>query len=360
MKKIGYQVSMLPTGEKNQRNSEGSFLRLKDGGILYVYSRFGAGGSDEAPSDIAYMVSYDEGETWSEPAILQEHDPASINYMCPSLLRMDNGDVGLIYLRKYADQTSDPENGVYPGNEMDMVMFTRSSDEGKTWSEPMCVTAGSEYIIIENDRVIRLQNGRILIPANHHSHIEDGRVVVDYRAKMFMIASDDDGRSWYWLSDTYEIPHPKSSRTGLQETVIYEQEDGRIRALSRTDRLCQYECYSEDGGKTWGEVYPNPFFSSPISPLSIKRACGYTVAIWNPIPNYTGRELKEWSGRTPCILAVSESDGASFDRMYYIENDPQFGCCYSAIFDGGAYMLVGYFIFGSSKIVKIRKEELSI
>ena len=34
MKTIGYEVSMLAPGENNPRNGEGTFLRLKDGGIL--------------------------------------------------------------------------------------------------------------------------------------------------------------------------------------------------------------------------------------------------------------------------------------------------------------------------------------
>ena len=104
MKKIGYDISMLAPGENNPRNGEGTFLRLRDGGILYAYSRYiGASWDDHADADIAGIVSYDEGETWSEPRILQAHDALSSNFMCPSLLHMENGDVGLVYLRKYRD-----------------------------------------------------------------------------------------------------------------------------------------------------------------------------------------------------------------------------------------------------------------
>ena len=115
MKTIGYEVSMLAPGENNPRNGEGTFLRLRDGGILYAYSRYlGASWDDHADADIAGIVSYDEGETWSEPRILQAHDALSSNFMCPSLLRMENGDVGLVYLRKYRDDLDDVENGFSP------------------------------------------------------------------------------------------------------------------------------------------------------------------------------------------------------------------------------------------------------
>ena len=47
------------------RHSEGAFLRMKDGALLFAYSRFTGAWFDDAPSDIVRCVSYDEGETWS-------------------------------------------------------------------------------------------------------------------------------------------------------------------------------------------------------------------------------------------------------------------------------------------------------
>ena len=367
MKTIGYEVSMLAPGENNPRNGEGTFLRLKDGGILYAYSRYlGASWDDHADADIAGIVSYDEGETWSEPRILQAHDALSSNFMCPSLLRMENGDVGLVYLRKYRDDLDDVENGFFPAPILDTVLFVRSADEGLTWSEPIKVTTAREYIVIENDRVVRLQNGRIILPANQHSYVEDGKLVVRGHAKMFFIASDDDGASWKIISKEYELPHPENSGTGLQETCVYQHDDGDILSLSRTDRLCQYESHSSDNCETWGEIYPNPYFSAPASPLTMKRACGYTIAVWNPIPNYAGRDQTGTWGRTPLALAVSENDGKSFARMYLLEDDPKNGYCYPAVFDGGDYLLVGYYHsngsgvpLNSNKIVKVLKSELA-
>ena len=37
----------LPPGDKNPRNSEGSFLRLKDGRIVFAYSRYSGTSSDD-------------------------------------------------------------------------------------------------------------------------------------------------------------------------------------------------------------------------------------------------------------------------------------------------------------------------
>ena len=61
----------LGPSNNNPRNSEGSFLRAKDGAILFAYSRYtGDDWNDHCSCDIALVKSYDEGETWSEPEII--------------------------------------------------------------------------------------------------------------------------------------------------------------------------------------------------------------------------------------------------------------------------------------------------
>ena len=148
MKKIGRQVSFITPGENNPRNGEGTFLSLRDGSALYAYSRY-TGGSwdDHASADIAGIISRDGGESWSDPFILLHHDEKSANYMCPMLLRMQNGDAGLIYLRKYRDEVS--------GEILDTVYIARSSDECGSIGEPVAVTSDKEYIVIENDQEMR-------------------------------------------------------------------------------------------------------------------------------------------------------------------------------------------------------------
>lgn len=56
---------------ENPRNSEGAFLNLKDGRILFVYSRFkGRGQEDWAPADICAVVSSDGGQSFGDGRIL--------------------------------------------------------------------------------------------------------------------------------------------------------------------------------------------------------------------------------------------------------------------------------------------------
>ena len=355
MKKIGREVLFLKAVDGNPRNGEGAFIRLNNNAIMFAYTRFiGSDWADDCEADIAALFSYDEGETWGDERILFYHDENSRNLMEPNFIRMNNGDLGIVYLRK----AKGSENGV--------PYFARSADEGKTFSQPQRVIDDNDnYFVLENDHVVKLRNGRILMPANLHSVETDKGIEVIEHGLKCIFASDDDGRSWKEIAQRQDIPFPHRSETGLQETALYEQKDGKIRAFSRTDMAFQYECFSFDGGETWTEPEPNRFFSSPDSPLLMKRCGKYTVVIFNPIPNYTTRPDVAW-GRTPFVMGVSEDDGKTFERMYFLEDDPDNGYCYPAIFSGEDYILVSYYHsndtgipLNSNKIIKIRYDELT-
>ena len=364
MKKAGREVLFLSTNENNARNGEGTFLRLRDGRIMYAYTKFGNNWEDHGMADIVALYSSDDGESWGNERIIVEHTKEARNAMCPSLVRLKNGEIGLIYARKI-DSTG-----------FCIPHFVKSSDEGETWScEVVCCEDKEQYLVIENDHSIVMSNGRILIPANHHPLVlqEDGTKRFVYHAKMVFFASDDNGETWYTLCDEYDIPFPETSATGLQETMVYEKNDGSLRAFSRTDMLCQYECSSKDDGTTWSTAKPNTYFTSPASPMLIKRIKdGALAAVFNPIPKYNTRNentndavLPENWGRTPFVLAISYNDGTSFTKKYFLEDDLTNGYCYPSIFDGGDYMLVGYYHsngsgvpLNSNKIVKIDYTEL--
>lgn len=357
MKIIGREVLFLSSKEGNPRNGEGTFLRLKNGAVLFVYSKFsGNDWHDECTADIASLTSYDDGETWVEDRIIFRHDDDSRNYMCPSLIRMNNGDVGLIFLKK----------AKY--NESSTPCFSRSADEGKTFSEmkPFFYDE-STYFVIENDHLLKLQNGRILLPSNMHSILINEKLKIIEHGLKCIFASDDDGKTWSEIAERQDIPFSDKSETGLQETALYQHKNGKIRAMSRTDLAFQFECFSDDNGETWTEPSPNRFFSSPDSPLIMKRVGRFTIAVFNPIPNYTTRPNADGNtwGRTPLVCAISEDDGYTFNRIFALEDDPNNGYCYPAIIEGNNYFLVSYYHSNNSespltscKIKKIMFDEI--
>lgn len=350
VKKIGRESLFLHVSENIPRIGEGSFIRLSNNSIMFAYINYsGDGWYDHCPADIAAVISEDDGETWSAPRILLRHDEKSRNLMCPSLLKLKNGNIGMILCRKEGDSC--------------IPHFSVSNDEGLTFSKPYPCISSQGYYVFENDHAIILRSGRILVPLNRHD-VTDG--ATSPYGKMLMMASDDDGETWNIISDEVSSPFPPEvTATGLQETAVYQMPDGSIRGTSRTDLGCQWECYSKDDGATWSSPAPNRFFSSPDAPLLMKDVGPFTVAVFCPMPHFTTRYEERTWGRTPIIAAVSDDKGASFNRVFYLENDLSNGYAYPAIFDGGDYMLISYYhsdnldaVLRSTKILKIDYSEI--
>ena len=329
-------TSFGPTKEFT-RHSEGSFLRLNDGRIMFAYSRFTSHNGDDAPSDLVAVYSADEGETWSAARTLIKAEMYDTkNVMSVSLMRMANGDLGLFYIIKQTPA-------------FNRIMLSRSRDDGETFYTHTECTSNERkaYYVLNNDRVIRLASGRILVPlALHHSTLsQDGaKGYYEMRASNICLYSDDDGFTWNESPDLV-FPTFTNTTTGLQEPGIVEKKNGAIWAYARTDKMCQYEYFSVDGGLNWTLPQPSRF-TSPTSPMLIKRDpySGDLVAVWNPIPNYNGKYTSRagW-GRTPIVYAVSKDDGLTWGEQVIIEGKDENGYCYPAIFfTEDRCMLVSY------------------
>lgn len=322
--------------QNNNRNSEGSFITLEDGTILFAYSRYGAQGDDDgAVSDIYASVSTDGGETFGEPYPLITHEAMNATtLMSVTFMKMANGDIGMFFLAKREIVNC-------------LSCFIRSADGGKTWSEPILCSENKGYFVVNNDRVIRTSSGRILVPAAKHGTIcLPGSTVVDdiFPGELYIFASDDDGKSFYTLTKNLTVPVSRGCTTGVQEPGLLELGD-KIWCYIRTDSGRQYETFSEDDGKTWEEITPSAF-TSAVSPMSTRKLSnGTVIVIWNPIPVYNGRSEDVdgvWTGaRTPLALAVSHDNAFSFSEPALIETDEKSGFCYVAIHetDDGSILL---------------------
>lgn len=347
----GRIIADLAPAPGNPRNSEGAFLALNDGRILFVYSHFlGDSGSDHAKARLAARHSADQGETWSKDEFIAiPQEDTAMNVMSVSLLRLGNGDVGLFYLLRFS------------WHEMRMWM-RRSTDEGRTWGEPVnCVPAGG-YYVVNNDRVVRLKSGRLVIPAARHPSRADRNEAsaVDWRGVATFFLSDDDGRTWRESADSCTLPvvHTKS---GLQEPGLVELPDGRLWAWARTDLGRQYEMFSSDGGERWTAPLPSRF-TAPNSPLSMRPIPGTDrlLAVWNPAPAYETRPLQRPGGdRTPLVLATGTGVSEKWTPARWLDGDgePTSGYSYTAIHFTSDAVLFAYCAGGEadkSRLARLR------
>ncbi len=336
-------VLRLTAGTGNPRNSEGAFLRLRSGRLIYIFSRYcGESWEDDAPSDLALRYSDDGGQSWSShDRIVLRHGEA-LNLMSVSLLAGRDGRVLVFFLRKTraADGRVDCLPEVAEFDEETMACRNQKS----------LIPGAIGYYVLNNDRVIRLAGGRIIIPVACHpalpdspGHRRDSHVIVLY--------SDDDAET-FQLSPG-QLYAPVATPNGLQEPGIVELNDGRLWCFCRTDLGCQYGAYSLDQAQSWSAVEPTPFLS-PLSPMTMKRNpfTGVLIAVWNDLSNRWGMPPKRWvapgwgeggsGGRTPLVWAESDDDGRTWPRHRLLESDPESGFCYTALYFLPDCTLLGY------------------
>lgn len=315
--KDSFRLVVCPASPDNPRNSEADIVELKDGALLLAWSRF-RGGEDDATAVIAAKKSRDGGRTWGEEFILQENI-AQQNVMSVSLLRLASGKILFFFLAK---------NG--PG---DLHLYVRAStDEAQTWSEPLKVTQGPGYHIMNNARAIQLRSGRILCPIAWTPNIATHY----HQQDCFCYCSDDEGATWKKSSATVTLGSSPAMEPGLAEL-----KDGTVMMIIRTalDRI--YQAFSSDRGDTWGPPEASPL-TAPAAPSTISRisATGDLLMVWNNNP--LGNKAS-WQGRTPLTTAISTDEGKSWTHVKNIEDDPDSGYAYTSITWAGNRALLTYY-----------------
>lgn len=328
-----------PTPGKNPRNSEGAFVTLKDGRILFAYTHFTGGGTDSAAAHLAGRYSGDGGQTWTAEDTVVLPNEARMNVMSVSLLRLRTGEIGLFYLRK-----NSPEDC--------RAYLRRSKDEAKTWGEPTLCTPPEGYYVVNNDRVVQLQSGRLVIPAARHN-VPGGRWTA--RAVALCFVSDDNGKTW--RKGRGELEGPKQSKTGLQEPGVVELKDGKLLMLCRTDQGCQYRSCSADGGDTWSPAEPTDI-QSPVSPASVKRIpkTGDLLLVWN---DHAKVDAAHRAKRTPFTAAVSRDEGKTWGKAKVLEDDPEGWYCYTAIHFVGGRVLLGH-CAGDQHVGRLNRTQITL
>lgn len=313
----------LNPGDNNPRNSEGDFVQLDDGRLLFVYTHFyGDSSSDFASAYLAGRYSSDGGKTWTVEDTVILPNEGGINSMSVSLLQLDGGKLALFYLRKNSKADCRP-------------YMRTSTDAGKTWSEPVLIIEQLGYFVVNNDRVVQLDSGRLVVPAARHS--ADG-AEFQSRGQALCYLSDDNGQTWRQSESVLDAP--EGSRSGLQEPGVVQLADGRLMMLCRTDQGCQMRSWSEDGGKTWTAPELTDL-ESPVSPATIERMPGSDelLLVWNDHEN-VAEELK--GKRTPLNVAVVAADGKAILREYLLEDKPNGWYCYTAMQFVEDAVLLGY------------------
>ena len=242
------------------------------------------GGTEEKNIDVGIWVSIHSNKTWSNPEeVVNGVQADGSRYPCwnPVLFQPKEGSLMLFYK-------------IGPNPREWWGMLITSEDGGEVWSEPMKLPDGILGPI--KNKPVQLSDGTILSPTSTE---HDGWEIQLER-------SADLGKSWSnsgSLNDGKEIG-------AIQPTILIYQ-DRRMQLLSRTENGYISECWSEDGGLTWGEMR----LTSLLNPNSGIDAV--TLNDWRQLLvfNPTGGD---WGARVPLSLAVSK-DGISWKQLFDLE-----------------------------------------
>jgi sialidase-1 len=238
--------------------SKGTVLALCEG------RKHGRG--DAGDIDLLVRRSTDNGETWSEQAVIWDDNGNSCGNPCP-VVDIETGTVWLLSTWNRGDER---EHQIINGQSKDTrrVFVLSSEDDGRTWSGPKEITGKVKkpdwtWYATGPGSGIQLKYGkyagRLVLACDH----------IEAKTKHYyshIIYSDDHGKTWNLGGRT--------SSHQVNECEVVELADHRLmlnmRNYDRSKRLRQ-RAFSRDGGMTWEEQGFDETLIEPICQASIHR-----------------------------------------------------------------------------------------
>jgi len=233
-----------------------SMVASKEGTLLaFAAARKGQGG-DWDPINIVMRRSVDQGMTWGPLQVVVEDGDLPCDNAMP-ITDYQTGEIHMLYQIHY-----------------EKCYYTKSSDDGMTWTEPVDITATLDaFRSIYDWKVIapgpghgiQMSNGRLVVPfwmsdgsgpkrSNHTPHRPS--IVVS-------VYSDDHGKTW----QAGQVAIPDNDVSVIpNETSVIQLADGRVMFNARNESINYRRLitYSEDGATNWSEPYFHDAFFEPI------------------------------------------------------------------------------------------------
>jgi sialidase-1 len=223
---------------------------------------------DQTPSNLVLKQSFDGGNTWQPLKVIVRAGAEAV--MNPTAVFDRTTATVLLVYDRWPEMTPEhwpPETEDYKkrvpglGRESVTTWVTTSNDEGTTWSAPVDITAMTKkpewtHTLHGPGVGIQTRSGRLVIPC--------AKAVSSDIWWNFVIYSDDHGKTWQ-RSDNEVGPL-------VDESQVVELSDGTLLLNMRSDHKgCRLGATSNDGGRTWSDLFEIPALPETVCQGSILR-----------------------------------------------------------------------------------------
>ncbi len=253
------------------------------------------GGTEERNPDVGIWLSRRENDAWTVPVeVANGVQSPELRYPTwnPVLFQPSGGPLMLFY-----------KVGPTPQSWWGMVMT--SDDGGHTWSDAVRLPDGILGPV--KNKPIQLAGGDILSPTS----TEEAGWRVHFER------STNGGKTW---TATPPLNDPEKIKA-IQPSILVHK-DGRLQALGRTRESGVFQIWSEDQGKTWGEMTPLGLPNPSSGTDAVTLADGRHLLVYNHNPTY--------KGRSPLNVAISD-DGVRWNAVLVLEDEPEKQYSYPAV-----------------------------
>jgi len=253
--------------------------RLPNGDLFCVfYSGYGHVSTRNAKwpkgGRIMAVRSSDNGRNWSKPVVAIDTDYDDRD---PSVACVKDGTLLLNWFTPRPD---------LKGKGQIAVLLARSTDLGKTWSEPVKLDLESPHWFACSSPVRQLPDGSLILGL----YSEDSAKGSAFGAT---VKSYDGGKTWKELA----LIGDKAGVSLDAETDVVPLKDGKLLAALRSSRVDMHYAVSEDGGKTWGPV--QSFGFKGHCPYFLRHSSG-VILLAHRVPatslHWSSDEGKTWNG----------------------------------------------------------------
>jgi sialidase-1 len=255
---------------------------------------------DAGDIDLLVKRSTNHGKTWSRQQVVWDDASNTCGNPCAVVDRV----TGTIWLLSTWNRGDDHEKDIIAGTSRDTrrVFVTHSTDDGKSWSKPLEITAAAKltnwtWYATGPGNGLQIEQGahqgRLVIPCDH----------IEADSKHYyshILYSDDHGKSWKLGGST-----PQHQ---VNECEVVELAGGRLMLNMRnydSAKKCRQVAVSEDGGLSWKDQHLDETLIEPRCQAAIER---YS---W---PGAKSRSVILFSNPASPSKRVSLTVRASFDE----------------------------------------------